>query len=76
MFLHTYTICLSSIHPSFKYWLRDRLIGLTTWVSVKWVDSLSGWIFQEILRKYMQYSCIMKFLEKFHSTWQVTKDHI
>ena len=26
-FLHTYAICLS-IHPSFKYWLRDRLIGL------------------------------------------------
>ena len=27
-FLHTYAICLSPIHPSFKNWLRDRLIGL------------------------------------------------
>ena len=27
-FLHTDAICLSPIHPSFKYWLRDRLIGL------------------------------------------------
>ena len=27
-FLHTNAICLSPIHPSFKNWLRDRLISL------------------------------------------------
>ena len=32
-FLHTYAICLTSIHPSFKYWLRDRLIGVGVWVA-------------------------------------------
>ena len=29
-FLHTNAICLSPIHPSFKNWLRGRLIGLGT----------------------------------------------
>ena len=45
MFLHTYAICLLPIHPSFKYWLRDRLIGLAIHsqvnkVEIVWMQTL------------------------------------